>query len=58
MITVSAIGGNILPSTPVSASSGRFTRITTSTLIRLGVNTSRVAVKTVWKRSSSVSSRP
>ena len=47
MITAMAMGVNILPSTPVSARMGKFTRITTNTLIKLGVNTSRVAANTV-----------
>ena len=47
MITAIAMGVNIFPSTPVSARMGRFTRITTSTLIKLGVKTSRVAANTV-----------
>ena len=58
MMTVMAIGVNILPSTPLKAKIGRFTKITTSTLIKLGVNTSRVAVNTVLKRSSSFKMRP
>ena len=57
MITASAIGRNIFPSTPVRARIGRLTRMTTSTLTRLGVKTSRVAAKTVWKRSSMFNSR-
>ena len=58
MMTAIAIGVNIFPSTPVSARIGILTRITTRTLIKLGVNTSRVAAKTVWKRSSSFNIRP
>ncbi len=51
IITAIAIGVNILPSTPVSARIGKLTKMTTSTLIKLGVNTSRVAEKTIWNRS-------
>ncbi len=37
MITASAIGRNIFPSTPTRARMGKLTRITTSTLTRLGI---------------------
>ena len=47
MITAIAMGVNILPSTPVKARMGKFTRITTNTLIKLGAKTSRVAANTV-----------
>ena len=55
--TVSAMGWNMRPSTPVSAKMGRYTTMMMSWPNSSG-RRARAAAKTSWKRSLRVSGRP
>ena len=56
--TVTAIGWNMRPSTPVSAKIGRYTTMMISCPNSSGRRASCAAAKTSWKRSPRVSGRP